>query len=389
MIAPGSYALLKQLTVLYVEDEEGIRGQVRRFLADKVGQLWCAADGDEGLALFQSHHPDLVISDIMMPGINGLQLAEAVKRFCPATPVIMATAFNEFEYLQQSIETGVDAYLLKPLNLEAMIQSLCNSGKQVLRNRELAESRLRLQEYHQAAEEERHLVAELMAAMMRPERLADPQIQFSLEPTDLVSGDMIALNRARDGRLYLMLADSTGHGLPAALNLLPLNYIFYRLSEQGLPVALLVEEMNRAIHEHSPADRFVAALVAVIDHRNRVVEVWNGGIPAALLVNENGETSHVFNPCHLPLGVVGPELTADTEIYQWREASQLVLWSDGLIEAKNEAGEPLGHERLTALLPATRPPERFQALLAAARHHRGNILPFDDCTLILTELPGN
>ncbi|MDZ7641497.1 MAG: PP2C family protein-serine/threonine phosphatase [Desulfurivibrio sp.] len=230
-------------------------------------------------------------------------------------------------------------------------------------------------------------MAELMASMMRPERLSDPHIQFSLEPSDLVSGDMVAINRGKDGRLYLMLADSTGHGLPAALNLLTINYIFYRLSERGKPVSLLVEEMNRAINEHSPADRFVAALVVAIDHRNQVIEVWNGGIPNAMVINEQGESNWLFRSQHLPLGVKGSDYhTVQTEIQQWREPSQLLLWSDGLIDSKNEAGEPLGTQRLISMLPGTNPAQRFQSLLQQPKATR-HIPPLDHRTMILVDLP--
>lgn len=382
----GHDAILKQLRILYVEDDEAARQQLSRFLTPRAEYLWCAADGREGLELFQSHHPDLVISDVMMPEMNGLQLAEAIKFFCPGVPVILTTAFNEPDYLLQGINLGVDAYLCKPLNLEQVTQTLVKSGRQVLRNRELVESRLLLQEYHRTAEEERHLVAELMAAMMRPERLADPMVRFSLEPTDLVSGDMITLHRTRDGHLYLMLADATGHGLPAALNLLPINYIFYRLSEQGLPIALMVEEMNRAVHELSPPDRFVAALVASIDQRNQVIEVWNGGIPTALMLNSAAEIIHQFPSANLPLGVVGhQQLTAITEIYQWPEPGQLIIWSDGITDTENEAGEALGRERLAALLQAAPPEQRLTAALTGIQEFAGRRRPFDDHALILAE----
>ena len=67
--------ILRELTLLYVEDEEEIREQLSRFLRRRVGTLYTAANGKEGLEMFRQHQPDLVITDIEMPIMNGLEMA--------------------------------------------------------------------------------------------------------------------------------------------------------------------------------------------------------------------------------------------------------------------------------------------------------------------------
>jgi serine phosphatase RsbU (regulator of sigma subunit) len=157
--------------------------------------------------------------------------------------------------------------------------------------------------------------------------------------------------------------------------------------EKNLPVPLIVEEMNWAVKEQSPIDRYVAALIACIDNRNHVVEVWNGGIPAALLVGPNGDVTHSFNSVNLPLGILDRTFTAQTEIFQWNEHSQLVVYSDGMPEAENESGDAFGGGRIKEVIKQMPANERYEALRAALNSHLGERHAFDDITLLMVDCP--
>ncbi|MBS4097359.1 MAG: response regulator [Sulfuricella sp.] len=211
--SPGE---IKQLSVLYAEDDDHIRKEVAHFLKPRVGEPILADNGQAALAAFKARQADIIISDIMMPLMDGLELAAAVKELNAATPVIFTTAFNDVKYLHRAIALGVDGYALKPIDLKQLLEAIAKSAAMLFKNRDLATGKAQLEAYHQAAEEERRLVAELMARMIRPENLHDAQLHCWLKPTDVVSGDLIAASRSRNRKLYLMLADSTGHGLPAA-----------------------------------------------------------------------------------------------------------------------------------------------------------------------------
>src|SRR5512135_7778 len=369
---------LKDLTLLYVEDELGIRDQIAHFLIHRCARLILSANGQEAFDLFRAERPDMIISDIMMPEMDGLLLSTRIKEISPATPIILTSAFSDTDYLVRAIEIGVGDYVIKPVNLERLLATLNRNAEILFNARALIANKAQLEAYHQAAEEERKLVAELMQRMMRPDRLADQQIQYWLQSTEVVGGDLIAVSRSHDGRLYVMLADSTGHGLPAALNLLPVNHIFYSMVSKGLPVSLMVEEMNWAVKEQSPTDRFVAALVASIDSRNHVVEIWNGGIPAATLISLDGALVHTFKSVNLPLGILDRTFTAQTEMYQWSEHSQLVVYSDGIADAENESGEAFGDFKVRDAIKGTSADNRFEGLREALNNHLGQRHAVDD-----------
>jgi len=130
---------VKDLAVLYVEDDDDIRDQLAHFLRRRVGRVYTAKDGREGLEAFRAHSPDIVVSDIRMPVMDGLKMVDAIKREDATVPVIMTTAFNETEYFLRAIDLGVDKYVLKPVHLDQLIDAIRRST-----DRLRAERRLRL-----------------------------------------------------------------------------------------------------------------------------------------------------------------------------------------------------------------------------------------------------
>jgi CheY-like chemotaxis protein len=359
---------LKQISLLYVEDDETIRTQITHFLQRKIGQLWVANDGRQGLDLFMANKPDIVLSDIMMPVMNGLEMVRAIKEKFPETPVIFTTAFNDATYLMDAIKLRVDNYVLKPVELDELSEAVQKSASLLLAKRELVAKNTELELYWRSAEEERRLVAELMKVMMHPETLRDAELRYHIKQAEKVGGDLIAAHRYRD-KLYVMLADSTGHGLAAALNLLPINHVFYSMASKGLPVSTIVEEMNWAVKQQSPADRFVSAIVARIDTRNRLIEIWNGGIPSAFFISDDGTQEYRFNSVNLPLGILDRTFVAETEVIQWQQPGQLLTFSDGLEEAENTQGEQFGFDRVSQLMTKHPPDKRFDALVENVYRH--------------------
>lgn len=111
---------LKEKTVLFVDDEPATRVAIYRMLSLRFKQVWLAEDGQEGLALFKEHHPDLVITDIEMPKLNGLRLLEEIKRAHPEEPVVIVTGFADEAREAQ----GADGILIKPIDRSTLFAEL-------------------------------------------------------------------------------------------------------------------------------------------------------------------------------------------------------------------------------------------------------------------------
>ncbi|WP_373035165.1 diguanylate cyclase [Sulfurimonas sp.] len=117
------------VTILYVEDEIDIRESLGKFLKRFTDKLYIAKNGKEGLELYKKHKPDIVISDIKMPIMNGIEMLKAINEINPDQPSIFTTAHSESGFFMEAIEMQVDGYILKPINLKLLkskIESLAN-----------------------------------------------------------------------------------------------------------------------------------------------------------------------------------------------------------------------------------------------------------------------
>jgi len=148
---------LKTLTVLYVEDDEETRTQYCEFLSRPVGKLLTAADGAEGLELFIKHSPDIVVTDILMPVMDGLTMSYEIKGLNPAVPIIVITAFEQSDYLLRAINTGIDKYVTKPVNscllFDCLLECahLLRAEKMLLNERQQEIDRLRMRHHETLA----------------------------------------------------------------------------------------------------------------------------------------------------------------------------------------------------------------------------------------------
>ncbi len=115
---------LRTLPVLYVEDDPSIREELASFLRRRVGPLRTAADGEEGLAAFREAAPRIVVSDIQMPRLDGLGMVRGIRAVDPEVPVILTTAFERPDLMTTAIHLRVDAYVVKPIDGDALEAAL-------------------------------------------------------------------------------------------------------------------------------------------------------------------------------------------------------------------------------------------------------------------------
>ncbi len=121
---------LKNLVVLFVEDENDIREALSSAIEDEFSKLISARDGEDGLKKFKKHKPDIVVTDISMPIMDGLEMTKAIKAISRETPVIILSAFSEKERLLKAIDVGVDKYLIKPIDPDELMETLLRVAKE-------------------------------------------------------------------------------------------------------------------------------------------------------------------------------------------------------------------------------------------------------------------
>ena len=143
---------LKSLTVLYVEDEEVSREPCSKFLSCLVGVLVTAINGAEGLDAWRQHKPDIIITDIRMPVMDGLTMLQEIRRVDRAVPVIILSAFEEPEYLKRCIDLGVSGYVVKPVDVSRFTEALLNCARDLLVDNKLVQVHMALRKRNEFAQ---------------------------------------------------------------------------------------------------------------------------------------------------------------------------------------------------------------------------------------------
>ena len=115
---------IEDSSILYIEDDDITREQLSQFLKSQCKVLYTATDGQEGLALYKQFEPDIVITDIEMPVLNGLEMAKEIRKTSLSTQIIIITAYTKPEYLMEAVNLQLIQYLVKPISLKKITQAL-------------------------------------------------------------------------------------------------------------------------------------------------------------------------------------------------------------------------------------------------------------------------
>ncbi len=138
------------ISVLYVEDEKILRNVYQTILGKRVRELYIAENGENGLHVFREKKPDLVITDIKMPVMNGLEMSKKILREDPDAKIIIMSAYGQPQYFIQAIEFGVKGFLLKPVNNEKLFDSIASQAKSILLEKELKDQEIKRREAEHA-----------------------------------------------------------------------------------------------------------------------------------------------------------------------------------------------------------------------------------------------
>jgi DNA-binding NtrC family response regulator len=128
---------LKHLTLLFVEDQNLLRKTMGDLLIPNFGKVFFATNGREALDLFNKENPDLVLTDIIMPEMDGITMTEYLSHISPETPVVFYSAFSDVPHLLRGIELGVAGFVPKPCEDDKLLSTLQKAALPVLQKRQL------------------------------------------------------------------------------------------------------------------------------------------------------------------------------------------------------------------------------------------------------------
>jgi len=176
-------------------------------------------------------------------------------------------------------------------------------------------------------------------------------IHYQICSSSRFSGDIIQVKRSPTGSTFVLVADATGHGLSATITVMPVISVFNAMVQKGYQLPFILSEMNKHLVRDLPDDRFVAALLIEINPSQQEISIWNGAMPPALLISNQGQLIEKFHSKYMALGILDDTLFESTPEYlPFPKDGQLILYSDGLVEQENPDRQAFGYSRLTDAL---------------------------------------
>ncbi len=324
------------LRVLYVEDDPLTLDVMQHFLVRQGLAVICASNGKTGLELFRQHRPQLVISDVRMPEMDGMEMSRAIHAIDPDAYIIIATAHNEAELLMESINFGAVKYILKPVDPNKLMETIASVANLIEKKRQL-ESRLeKMGAAISASAHEAEKIQSYVARTMKIDRQSElPCVRHLYIPMNDVSGDFFCIEYFGD-TLYGIIADGSGHGASAVLPALQVPHIFREQVRQGFSLLTIADKINRSLHDQHLVDHFLAATLVRMNYRQGFIEVLNCGNPDAILLNQDGELLQEFGSNSFALGMVDvDDFDADVQRYEYQQPARLYVFTDGLTDTLN------------------------------------------------------
>jgi sigma-B regulation protein RsbU (phosphoserine phosphatase) len=377
MVGAISHPVEKTSSILVVDDDEANRESLRRRLERRGYHVSVAVDGTDALRQVSQGAFDLLILDVMMPGINGLDVLDTLRKTYSPTqlPIIMATARDQSEDVVTALGRGANDYVTKPLDfavVSARVQThmqLKQSVDQIvaleanleMRNRELNAANARLTETAERTARELSAAAKVQKTFL-PEadpRVAGARFSWVFQPCTELAGDSLNVVQLDERSVALYVLDVSGHGVAASLLAVTVTrWLSASASGDSLVLESQPDGTKRVLEPREVAtrlsqnfsidvtDQFTTLFYAVYNTETREFKYISAGHPGAIRIAQ-GAAPMVLDGTGMPIGI-GEKY--DQQSVRLNPGDRVFLYTDGVIEAMDSRKDHFGIERLTLSL---------------------------------------
>jgi phosphoserine phosphatase RsbU/P len=364
--------------ILVVEDEKIIILVIQAALK-RYYTVLTASDGQEGLEMAVKEQPDLIISDVMMPKMDGFTLREKLReiRELNLVPFIFLTSMDSQDAREQGLRRGADDFLTKPFEPDILLKRVHTL---------LARSRVYREESIQQFNEQVS-----RALFQPPPEVPGYQISYTIKPANIGGGDIINYIHHGHQAYTFLFGDVMGKGTNAKF--FAYSFIGYLrgllvptiTSRQSATPARMMDQLSRLL-EIDPflQDIFISLMTAHFDFYREVLIYSNAGyMPSFFYQRATGQ----LRSLNCGGGIPGfSQLAYEEETLPLAEGDAMIVVSDGVLEAKNEQMETLGDEmiqnwiRELVDLPAE---DMVSRLLMKTEGYMNHTLQYDDISIVV------
>jgi sigma-B regulation protein RsbU (phosphoserine phosphatase) len=344
-------------------------------------KLSVALNGEGALRSAEKNPPDLILLDIMMPGMDGYEVCRRL-RAAPQTrevPVMFLSALEEVANKTLGFEVGGNDYLTKPfemLEVKARVRSLLKAKAYSDAVKEKMANELRI-----AREIQLGILPADVSACTRGTGL---DIYAAMEPAQEVGGDLYEVLRAGEDRVVVVVGDVSGKGIPAALFMAVTTTLVRVIAREVERPEEILARVNDALAAQNPQTMFVTVFCAVFQPRAGKVVCASAGHPSPVFLRPGAAPRLPFQSTGLVAGIMpGTEITSESLDLQ--AGDTLVFYTDGVTEAFDAAGNQFGEPRLLehlATAAGRSAADTVASTLGAVRGHAGDHPQSDDITVV-------
>jgi DNA-binding response OmpR family regulator len=374
--------------ILVVDDDELLNGLFCQFLLTKGFEPLSAYNLVGAVDLFKRGiNVDLILLDYQLPDGNGLELLDMMNADASSQipPIIMISAKEDPVFLENCFACGVADYIIKPVNLSLLALKVSALIKSAAMQRVISLQNTELERFKKEAEREELVAKFTYEYLLRQNSQMIDGVSMWLKSSSSFSGDIALAKVSPGGDLFFLLADATGHGLSAAITIMPVASIFNSMVEKGFHIQPIVAEINKKLIRDTPQDRFVAAILIQLHQERQEIEVWNGGMPVAYWVDD-GEVLQAFHSRHMALGILDEDMfDASVITCNFPGKGTIVIYSDGLIEEVNTDGCSFSSARVAELVK-TKVNNLQSFLINSLKEYTGRDCYRDDVSICMLEL---
>lgn len=335
--------------LLIIDDDTLVRQSIAIYLQDSGFQVFEATEGSLGLQSVQDNSPELVITDLRMPDIDGLQVLQQLRESNPNLPVIVISGAGVMNDVVTALRLGASDYLIKPIiDMEVLVHSV----RKALESHDLL---LQNQRYRDKLEQANRGLRENLR-MLERDQLAGRQVQRRLMPAPLIttegysasfhiapslylSGDFVDYAHIKKRYLAFYLADVSGHGASSAFVTIWLKHLVSRMvREEGLfgdeasfesGLNLMLQTINRELND-TRLNHHLTFFVGVIDTQTHLMRYAVAGhLPMPIL--QTAKATEFLPGKGKPVGIF-KEVTWEIHNLQLPSKFSLICFSDGVLE---------------------------------------------------------
>lgn len=339
------------MRILIIEDDSLFAKILQTFLEDCQCTTIIAASLAEAKLHLASSPFQFVLLDNHLPDGDGIDFIVSFKEIAKVpTPIMMITGESNQVAMSEAFVNGADDFLVKPLSLDLLWQKLQRLRLVFDKEKTLVEQASHLEKLLDKQAHEEKLARYVYEHVSSSANTETECVDTYLQSSNLFNGDVFICDTAPNGNRFVILADATGHGLSAAISILPLVTTIRAMIRKSYSLHHIIHEANKKLCNELPDDKFVALTGVEVNFHKQNMLLFNGGMPDVISVGPH-RTLIRLPSTSLALGIMEPAdfdpgiLTLETQAID-----NLFFFSDGLIEQQNIAGEEFGMVRAMDIL---------------------------------------